>query len=245
MLAALSFVGYREPKGFAGFRPETGARGMGLDYYVHVFNVKSYREKVLPAYQAFFHKDDPAPLLALLKEIIERLDRDMKLPGPALESKAAYQEYVELLNRTAHYDPGEDHAVSLGVTEKRLTPKQILVRDNLGSSILFALCVPRDKGVNPEQNMGRSPLIPYLYKRSERIEDLFTNGDVQGGELEIAIGDSHPQLFTKNDLQKLSAELERVSAPENPELRKEFDNLRAILKLALGDPDLTLLLSLL
>ena len=43
---------------------------MGLDYYVHLFDLKTYREKALPAYRAFFDQDDSAPLILLLQEII-------------------------------------------------------------------------------------------------------------------------------------------------------------------------------
>jgi hypothetical protein len=217
---------------------------MGFDYYLHLFNQKVYKDKFLPAYQSLFDKDDAEPLIALLKEILERLDANRKLPGPPLESKESYKEDIGILNGTVNYDAGEDYLSSPVVTNRRVAAKQIFVRDVLAANILFALCVPRNKGVDPEQNMGRSPLVSYLYKSSSRIEDLFTTGSLRGKELEIAVGDSRPQLLAKNDINELSAELAKIPPPEDPGIRKEYDNLRSLLKLALEDSDLTLLLSL-
>ena len=218
---------------------------MGLEYYVYLFNLKVYAEDLLPAYRMFFDSDDAKPLVALLKRVIHKLDIDTKLPGPMLQSKESYENDIGILNGTVHFNPGEDYLFEIGASSIRLNPRQVFVRDSLGHNLLFALCVPRDRGVDPEGNMGRSPLIAYLYERSESIQDLFTNGDVRGGELEVAVGESHPKLFTKGDVKRLSADLARVPQPQEPELRKEYDHLCAMVRLTLQDPDLTLLLSLL
>jgi hypothetical protein len=101
--------------------------------------------------------------------------------------------------------------------------------------------------VNPVQDMGRTNLIPYLYKKSEWIADLFTFArSVQGGTLkfELAIGESS-EIFTKSDLQQFNAELSKIFPPEVPSIKAEYDNLQALVKLALENPDLTLLLSVL
>ena len=168
------------------------------------------------------------------------------------------------------------------------------VRDQLTHWILMALCVPRGRGVNPEQNMTRSPLIPYLYKHSEWIEDRFTCVvELRGGMLEIPEGEDALELFSEEDLHEFCAELAKVPAPDgdieikkqleegqnylreslrqkvpegSPEfkefydflskfyqqlsptgedLRKEYDNLCALVNLALEDDDLTLTRSLL
>lgn len=41
---------------------------MGVDYYLHLFNLKAYHEKVLPAYHLFLRRNDPGPLITLLQE---------------------------------------------------------------------------------------------------------------------------------------------------------------------------------
>lgn len=267
---------------------------MGLDYYVHLFDLRTYREKALPAYQAFFEQDDSAPLILLLQEIIKGLDVSAAFPDPTLADKEIYEEGIGILDGSVYYAPGANYETGRGGRKTTRENKRKYVRDQLIRMILMALCVPRDRGVNPEQNMTRSPLIPYLYEHSEWIEDRFTSVvELRGGMLEIPEGEDFLELFSEEDLHEFCAELAKVPAPEgdleikkqfekglnslreslrqqlpegSPEfnelydsisalfqqlspkgedLRKEYENLRAIVNLALEDADLTLTRSLL
>jgi len=266
---------------------------VGLDFYVHLFNIKAYREKALPAYKAFFEQDDPAQLILLLQEIIRGLDVSAALPGPELRSKKGYEEEIGILDGSVYYAPRIDYETRRSGRKTTRENKRMYVRDQLIHTILMASCVPRDRGVNPEQNMGRSPLIPYLYEHSEWIEGRFTCvEELRGGMLEIPEGEDFLELFSEEDLLEFSAELANVPAPEgdiwikkhfeeelnrlreslrqqvpegSPEfkecydflstffqqispagenLRKEYDNLCALVNLAVEDPDLTLTRSL-
>jgi hypothetical protein len=265
---------------------------VGLDYYVHLFDLRAYHEKALPAYQAFFEQGDSAPLILLLQEIIRGLDVSAALPGPTLSDREEYEEDIGILDGSVYYAPGINYKTSRGGRKTTRKNKLMYVRDQLIHMVLMALCVPRDRGVNPEQNMGRSPLIPYLYEHSEWIERRFTGWELRGGMLEIPEGECALELFSEEDLQEFKAELADIPAPEgdieikkrlekaqndlrdtlrrqvpegSPEfnefydflstlyrqlstgenLRKEYDNLCALVNLALENADLTLTRSLL
>ena len=167
----------------------------------------------------------------LLNEVISSLEVNEKLPGPSLCSKESYEEAIGILNGTAYYNPKGDYTNSQGkkTTKKN---KQIYVRESLIHDLLMALCVPRNKGVNPEQNMGRSSLIPYLYEKSVWIEDLFTGiREVRGGQLELPEGETAKELFTKRDLQEFGFELAKIPPPDGEaEARKQFDKYTATLR---------------
>jgi hypothetical protein len=265
-----------------------------LSYYVHLFDLRAYREKVFPAYQSFFERDDSAPLILLLQEIIRGLDVSAAMPGPELWDREIYEEGIGILDGSVYYAPGANPETGRGGRKTTRENKRMYVRDGLIRMILTALCVPRDRGVNPEQNMTRSPLIPYLYEHSEWIEDRFTSiVELSGGMLDIPEGEDAMELFSEEDLHEFCAELAKIPAPEgdieikkqlekgqnlmreslrqqvpeeSPEfkefydflskfylqasptgedLRKEYDNLCALVNLALEGPDLTLTRSLL
>ena len=217
---------------------------MGFDYYIHLFNLRVYRERILPAYQAFFERDNTEILITLLRECIQILDANPQLSERLLWSKESCEKDIGILNGSVYYNSKGNYGSNRGKRETTREDKRIFAKGLLSSNILQVLCVPRDKGVKPEQNMGRTPLIPYLYERSEWIKDLFTSvRQVRGGLLELSIGECS-EVFTKEDIQEFSTELAKVPVPEDPKLRKEYDNLHALLRLCLEDPDLTLLLTL-
>ena len=198
---------------------------MGLSYYVHLFNLRTYREKAWPAYQAFFERDESAPLILLLQEIIRGFDVNAALPGPTLWDKELYEESIGILDGSVYYAPGANYETGRSGRKTTRENKRIYVRGGLTYMILMALCVPCDKGVNPEQNMTRSPLIPYLYEHSEWIEDRFTSViELRGGMLEIPEGEDALELFSEEDLQEFSAELAKIPAPKGEiEIKKQLE----------------------
>jgi hypothetical protein len=227
-------------------RLERNPKVMGLDYQLHLINLKIYREKILPAYREFWEKDDPKFLIELLKEIIQKLDTNAKLPGPKLWSRASYNEGIGILNGDVYYSLKGEYRSNQNVKKTTRAAKRYFVKNSIGPDILLALCVPRDKGVDPVQNLGRSQMISYLFEKSEWINDLFTSKRfTKGIFLKISLGESPGQILTKENIQEFSLELAKVPPPTNPELRKEYDNLQEFLNLALKEPDLMLLLSLL
>lgn len=198
---------------------------MGLSCYVHLFDLRAYREKALPAYQAFFEQDDSAPLIRLLQEIIHRLDFSATLPGPTLSGREIYEDDIGILDGSIYYAPGIDYETSRSGRKTTRENKRMYVRDQLIHTILMALCVPRDRGVNPEQNMTRSSLIPYLYEHSEWIEDRFTSVvELSGGMLEVPEGEDAMEIFSEEDLQEFNAELARIPPPDGEiEIKKQIE----------------------
>jgi hypothetical protein len=217
-------------------------RGVNVDIYL--FNIRSYREKVLPAYKQFFRKNDPELLITLLRECIEELNSNPQLSKQLLWDKESIEEDIGILMGTVYYSPDGGYSSNQGEKKESHKVRRDYAREVLSSNILQILCVSRDKRMNPQQDMTNTPLITYLYEKSEWIKDLFTFvRPVKGGRLELAIGESS-EFFTKEDVQRLSVELSKVPPPEDYQLRKEYNNLRAMLNVALEDPNLTLVLSI-
>jgi hypothetical protein len=224
----------------------SGVFAVGFDYHLHLFKLKTYRERVLPAYRLFLEHNDASQLTSLLTEVRDERDTNINLPGPDLWSRKVYEEAIGILKGSVYYSTDGDYDSDLPNRKTTPADKRYFVETSVGPDLVLALCVPRDKGVNPEYNIGRSPLVSYLYEKSEWIKELFTSSrKVQGGELEIAIGESHSELFTKQDISKFRAELAKVPPPKNQQLKEEYLKLESLLKVAAEDSDLTLVLTLL
>lgn len=224
-----------------GFRRES--KVMGADVVLVLFNRRIYRERILPAYRLFLKRDEAETLIALLRECAQKLEANPQLSEQLLWSKESVEEDVGILTGTVYYSPDNGKTSNQGEKQKTHKVRRDYARGLLSSSILQVLCVPHDRMVNPEQDMTNSRLVSYLYARSEWIEELFTfRRSVRGDRLELSIGES-TELFTKEVAEEFSRELTKIVPPEDPELRREYDNLRAMLKLTLEDPDLTLALS--
>lgn len=216
---------------------------MGVSVRLHLFDVETYREKVLPAYSVFLGEDDPAPLAALFTECAEVLDAHPELSRQLFLDREIIEEDIGILTGEVYYSPdgGQTSNQGEGATARKL--KRNYARE-LASGVLRVLCVARDRGVDPEQDMSRTPLLPYLYEKSEWIKDVFTFARPVGGTpLELTIGED-ARLFTDKELQVFITELDKVPPPDAPDLRAEYDNLRALLRLASESSNLALVLSL-
>jgi len=216
---------------------------MGTDIYLHLFNMRVYREKVAPAFQVFLRKDNSEPLVSLLKECSQILAADKQLAKRLLWDMESCKEDIGILEGTVYYSPDDGESSNQGERKKTHKVRRDYARDLLISNILQVVCVPRDSELNPVQNMGRSQIIPHLYKHSQWIKDLFTSVRmVRGGELELPIGESS-EIFTKEDIKEFQEALLTVPLPEDTDLSKQYRNLRLLLKSAIENPDLTLILS--
>jgi hypothetical protein len=224
-----------------GFRK--ASKVMGADVVVHLFNIRIYKDRILPAYRLFLRNDEAEPLIALLRECAKKLEANPQLSEQLFWSKESVEEDVGILTGTVYYSPDNGKTSNQGEKQKTHKVRRDYARGLLSSEILGVLCVPHERRVNPEQDMSNSRLRSYLYEKSEWIEELFTSRRaVRGDRLELSIGES-TELFTREDAKEFNRELTKIVPPEDPELRREHDNLREMLKLALEDPDLTLALS--
>jgi len=217
---------------------------MGFDNHIHLFNLKVYRERVLPAYRAFLDSGDSEIFIPLIRECISILEANPQLSNDLLWNKEICEEDIGVLNGAVYYNSKGNYGSNTGKRETTREDKQFYAREIVSPNILQVLCVPHYEGTNSVQNLTRTPLTHYLYERSDWIMELYTRGhEVGGGPLEIFIGE-WSEFFTNEDLQEFSDELSKVSAPNDSIPRKEYENLRTLLKLALEDEDLTLVLSL-
>ena len=216
---------------------------MGGDVHIHLFNFRIYKKKVLPAYQKFVKKDEPEALVTLLRECISKFDSNPHLPKKLLWDKESCEEDIGILTGTMYYSPDGGLSSNQGEREKTYTIRRDYARELLMFRLLQVLCTPYDKDIDPEQDMSNTLLVNYLYEESEWIKKiLMGEQQVQGGFLEIPLGETS-ELFTKEDIKVFNYQLNKVSLPEDLQLRNEYNNLRSLIKLALENPDLTLVLS--
>lgn len=216
---------------------------MGAEVQVVLFNRRIYKERVLPAYKLFLEKDNHTSLIELLRECIQKLDANPRLAEELLWNREIIEDDIGILTGTVYYSPdGNRSNQDKNGESDRI--KREYAREVLASNILRVLCVPREKGLNPTQDMTNNPLIHYLYGRSKWIKDVLTFArPVHGKSLELALGESS-EAFNKQDIQEFTAELDKMPKPDDPDLRKEFNKLRALLSAAAENPDLTLVLSI-
>lgn len=205
---------------------------MGMDMYICLLDWATYRDKILPAEKLLEQNGDEKPLIELLSQIVAMPESDDPM-AEGLWSRDVYQENMDVLTgriprsfgvfREAHF---------LSTKEERLQ----YARSNVVPNIVNALGVARHRShVNPEQNVGRDRINPYLCERSPWIDELFTFGrTVRGEHLEFPIGES-TELFTADDLKDFQAALNKVPRPEDPELRQQYDNLATLVNIALTD----------
>ena len=216
---------------------------MSADVELQLFDRSVYERTVIPAYHAFFERNDNQPLIELVQSLIGKLDAGTPLYTTPLCDREIYLEALGILEGKIYYNSrGEE--VSDGNSNTTRADLQLFVRQNLGSILTTPLCIPYKPGVVSKQDMTNSRLVDYLYEGSEWIKDIFTFAEsLGGGDLEVPMAESS-ELFTKDEVQTFSRELKRIREPDDAALRNELQNLRALVQLALSDPDLTLVRSI-
>jgi hypothetical protein len=216
---------------------------MGADVEIYLFDHNSYQRLVVPAYRAFFERHDSQPLVQLLQTVISKLDADTPLYTSPLWTREIYLEALGIVEGKIYYNSKGQQASDSNSKTTR-ADLQLYVRRNLGPTLTTPLCIPYKEGLVSNQDMTNSRLVDYLYEGSGWIEDVFTFAKLlEGGSTEVPIGESS-ELFTKDEVQKFSVELERIPEPDDTLLQDELRNLRALVQLALSDPNLTLIRSI-
>jgi hypothetical protein len=217
------------------------SRVMGTEVQIILFSRRTYNERVLPAYRSL-RKGDTAPLIAVLRECVEKIESNPTLAEQLLWNKEIIEEDIGILTGTVYYSP-DDRRSNQGEKKESDLVKREYARQLLASNIVQVLCVPRAETLKTELATTNNRLIPYLYEKSTWIKEVLTFQRLaKGGHLEFPIGES-TEILTKEDMQRFSVELDKMPDPEDPDLRKEYINLRALLKIALDHPDWTLAVS--
>jgi hypothetical protein len=210
---------------------------MGFDLHVGLFDIAKYRQRVEPALKNYFATGDRTDILCLLEEAKQFSAH----PSDLIQSS------INILQGTEFYGPSVNH---IPPSPEATTNRQDLdyyVRFTVVEELLEGLCLAKFDRHSAEQNMGRSALIPYLYKHSSWIENAFT-GEIldTGTRLDFPLGE-HAEIMSLETVETLLSELNSIPAPDPnsmAEVEVQFSNLRQILEIAAGDPDRVALLYL-
>lgn len=216
---------------------------ISADVFVHLFDINTYKKRVLPALRTYLTANDSRPLVELLKECNQILEANPKLSKRLLWNSEIIKEGIGILDGTVYYSPDEGKTTNQGRSNTARRVKRNYAKQQLSPMIVEILCVPLNKEVDPEQDMTNSRLVTYLYDRSDWIKNVFTfSGNATSRGLEFPIGES-TEPFTERGMEELDRELTKVEDPTDADLRRQLDNFRAVVKKALAEPDLILVLS--
>jgi hypothetical protein len=201
---------------------------MGVDVDLRLFNLETYRQRVLPAYDTFRKGKDASALVTLLEEALERLPHEAALPGPRLWSAEVYAEAIEILAGRGVYEGDRD-----------------LFAEGVASDLATFFCVERGLGVDPERDVSRTPLVRHLYAHSEWLQDVFTFAvPLESEPLDIPLGESSEAL-SREEVGRLRDEVARVPRPMEPgTTQADYDHLVTFLDTALARQYLTVVLTI-
>ena len=150
---------------------------MGLDYYVALFDIAQYRQRVEPALKKYFETGECIDILLLLQEAKTLSGSDLP-ESVSLACSELIQSSINILNGIEFYGPSVNHVPPSPDSKTSREDLDIYVRGSVGPQLLERLCIPRKDGGPWEQNMGRSVLVRYLYEHSSWIEGAFTAGGI-------------------------------------------------------------------
>jgi hypothetical protein len=183
---------------------------MGIDNYLYLFDPRTYERRLIPAYRSFLDLGHTEPLIALLKEVIRSLPSNEGQLAEGLQSAESYQEDIEILEGLGKREGTRRHPNALPAPKQRHSRNRRYVSESIVPDLVIALCVPRDRGVIPQQQM-ESALALHQKENPEWIEDLLSGVQTPtGGVLEVSLGEGYTEIFSRQDLETLAAELDAL-----------------------------------
>lgn len=238
MFLCSGIVAQNVPKGKGSW---TGSdKTMSVQVLIYLLDVQEYQGSVVPAYREFTERDDSRALVRLIQGIVPQIRSGEK---PSYWPADVYEEDIAILTGKQYYSSKGGQPTG-GATTSR-DDLRMFVDNSVAPFLVELLCLAKNRGLNPKQNMSGSDLMSYLYSQSPWIEDYFTGAKHPSGPVaEIKIGE-WSQFFTKEEILAFDAELLRIKRPENKRtVLDDFDNLRALVHAAATDPNLTILFSI-
>lgn len=216
---------------------------MGISVRLQLLNLGRLRGDVEPAARAFFERRDPTALIALLRRAAATHERrpDANRPYGGIDP-SDIAEMVDILEGRRGY------STQGGGTVERLPAApadlDVLVREQVVPMLVQSLCLEYVDDLNPDQDMTHTSLVWYLHSKSEWIEGVVTfRIGITGGTFSPSPGESS-QMFSREEVDRFSNELDAVPPPADHALQTEFRNLRNIVSRAKADPALALLLTI-
>jgi hypothetical protein len=215
---------------------------MGASVQIILFNLKAYKEKILPAYQAYSSSQDFEPIITLLKDVCQKLDTSPKLSKATGWNNQVCENQIRVLKEGVYLYSDNAKGVFKAIDVSR--KEQISwIDSSIIQVIINVFCIPYDQeDVYPEQTLSDSAFAKYLYDQSELFGNIWSFLDRNRSEsLTPALGEE-TEVITREGIQKIDADLAKIQPPKDPKLRKEYKNFLAMVKLALEDPSLTLVI---
>ncbi len=247
---------------------ERSQERVGINTQIQLLDMVSYRERVLPAIHAFHEHADPQPLVRLLgiaaehapeehqwgapdlygdrqfRRIKDELDRVLD-PNKRQElSRELARRHNQWLSRNAgpHLLTRAEALAAAASLERSASSREVaeeMIRSTIAPALVEFLCIKWNEGVNPNQELRWSPLLPYLSSHSDFMHLIFA-GMVNGRHLEISTGES-TDLFSHQDLETTRSVLNNMARPTRDDwLEAEFKNFETLVERALQDPNLAL-----
>lgn len=222
-------------------RKETQGASMGVQVYIYLFDMHEYEDSVLPAYRSFKERSDTRPLLKLLRRAMSYAAASGSR-GEASLTEEIYQHYTDVLSGRQYYGSEKQERAD----QTRPTTSQdmrLFVDNSVAPAVVTVLCLPSDKGFQPEQSMSGAGLMNYLYSESRWIEDYFTFAKEPSGAVpEIRIGD-WSRFFSREEVLAFDDQLSKMQRPNDEAvLAGGFENLRTLVHAAANDPNFAILL---
>ena len=203
-----------------------------------------YKEKVHPALKEFFKNGSTDKLIALIKEVQQKLDSGSLEPNLGVWDKEICDEAIGILDNSVYYSTDGDYSNAKDGKKTSAKAKKSFVSDNLNLMLVMALCVPRGEKFNSEQDLTNTSFAHSFYEKSSWFEDLVSGEKSLHGEKLFVVVGEHSEIFSKDEIKEFLKQLQMIEPPKNPEDFIEFSNLQLLLKKSLETQNLTLMLIL-
>jgi len=204
--------------------------GLGVNFYL--VNTDKYLNELLPACRAFIEQADRLPLKSILREAIAIAgDSQPNRPGFVDFPAAVYEEFEHILDGEQYYSRNGNARRYEGEKTSD-ADSQFFVKSILAPTLLALVCVESTEGLTPWQNMNRPEWMEYLYAHSQWIEDRLTFAtEFQGEQPEIVIGE-WSRFLSRDDVRVLDKELSGMPPPPTANVGSDYENLRALCRVA-------------
>ena len=161
---------------------------MGVEVEIYLFNITAYKDRFLPAYKAYFHNNDQAPLLILLEDTCLKLKSNLKLSKAIQWGIEDCENYIRVLREGIYIysDKNKGITTTIEVNQKE---QRDWARSSIFPALLEALCVPYEReDVYPELSLSDSAIGNYRWRLSAAVSPrLTTRATTRSAELPPAL----------------------------------------------------------
>jgi hypothetical protein len=194
---------------------------VAFDYYLTLFDIQCYRERIEPTLRDFFAGAPEEIFLPLLEETNRRASQSEPLRRRLLaHGIEPGQSIIRLLTGLDLVGPPFDDDVSILEPRASRPALEVYVSGPVAYEIIAGYCLPELPGIQPQQAIGESALVSHLIEHSAWIEGAL-EGDVfgKGEPLRYPLG-VQSELMSRPNTERFLEELKRIPPPD-PRLGNE------------------------